>query len=106
MRTRRWISSSYMGEGAWYDEEICRAKDANSRSSSMVPTTVRAVRPCLKALRCDRVLPVSVLGPVLRKAFLLLAAICRSLDIGFSFLFNSVARLCRVGLIPKVVGYR
>ena len=71
----RWYSSKY--------ETRCEA-DSNARyslASSSGSTTVSAVSPCRNAFLLDRRLPSSVRGPVLIRAFLRLASICRGVVI-------------------------
>ena len=56
---------------------LCSSSTGSSRSEN--GTTVRAFMPCLRALRQTFCFPCGDVGPVLRAAFLIFAAICAAL---------------------------
>ena len=56
------------------------------------------------ALRRDLDRPIVVLGPVLRRALIRLAAICRSLAIGFAHCLVCGVHRSPVRLVPQLPG--
>ena len=77
-RTARQTRSSSRGLRGFMAVIACWVRSSSSLGSSWGKTgmMVRAVMPCLKALRRTRAFPLSVVGPVLLCALRRLASIC------------------------------
>ena len=91
--------SSSKGLHGWRSAVQAARRCSNSSGSSPGKISVRAVRPCLTALRHERDFPFGVRGPHDRRAFRRLASTCRDVVIALADLRTDLGVLHRI-LLP------